>query len=228
MFGNLKALIVVLAIAAAVFRLVKPIAVQFMGAEAFARRRFVWFVLTAVSFVCPSFWLYVVVAVPMLVWAYRNDSNPIAVYLLLLHVIPPVGVMIPVLGNNGLFPLDNYRLLALCVLLPATLRYRRTQRDPAAGTFGIMDVLLLAYGVLDVALYVVPDLPHHFVIPDSPTNALRRGVIFLLDTYLLYFAVSRLCQTRKKWWTPSRAFVLPARCWRRWRCSSGCATGCST
>jgi hypothetical protein len=208
MLGSIKALIVVLAIAATIFRLAKPIALRFMSGEDFSRRRLVWFVLTAVSFVSPNFWLYAVVAVPVLVWAGRNDANPIALYLLMLHVIPPVGVIIPVLGNNGLFPLDNYRLLALCVLLPATIRYRKNPEVPMSGSFGAMDILLLAFGVLQVALYTPPDLPFHFVIPDSPSNALRRAVLFLLDTYLLYYAVSRICQSRQKMVDAAASFCL--------------------
>src|SRR5208283_4077012 len=102
MLYSIKALIVVLAIAATVFHLAKPIALRFISGEDFSRRRLVWFVLTAVFFVSPNFWLYTLVAVPMLLWANRNDSNPIALYLLMLHVIPPVSVDIPVLGNNGL------------------------------------------------------------------------------------------------------------------------------
>ena len=208
MFSSIKALIVVLTIAATIFYLAKPIALRFMSGEDFSRRRLVWFVLTAVGFVSPNFWLYALVAVPMFVWAGRNDSNPIALYLLMLHVIPPVAVNIPVLGNNGLFPLDNYGLLALCVLLPATIRYRKNPEGPMPGAFGAMDILLLAFGVLQVALYTPPDLPHHFVIPDSPSNALRRGVLFLLDTYLLYFAVSRICQSRKKMVDAAATFCL--------------------
>ncbi len=139
---TLKRLIVVLAIAATVFHLAKPIALQFMRGEDFSRRRLVWFVLTAVSFISPSFWLYVLVAAPILMWANRKDSNPIALYLLMLHVIPPVSFIIPILGNNGLFPLDNYRLLAFCVLLPATIRYRKNRQEAVAGGLGAMDILL--------------------------------------------------------------------------------------
>src|ERR1700728_4446477 len=184
MLGSITALIVVLAIAGTIFHLAKPVALRFMTGEDFSRRRLVWFVLTAVSFVSPNIWLFVLIAIPMLVWAGRNDSNPIALYLLLLHVVPPVAVNIQVLGNNGLFGLDNYRLLAFCVLLPAAIRYRKNQKNGMAGAFGTMDSLLLAFGILQVALYTPPDLPYHFVIPDSPSNALRRAVLFLLDTYL--------------------------------------------
>jgi O-Antigen ligase len=198
MLSSIKALIVVLAIAGIVFRLAKPIALRFMSEDDFLRRRLVWFVLTCASFVSPSFWLYLLVAVPVLVWSYRKDSNPIGLYLMMLYVIPPVGVIIPVLGNNGLFPLDNYRLLALCVLLPAVIRYRKTSHGARGGAFGAMDILLLAFGVLQIVLYTAPDLPFHFVIPDSPSNVLRRTVLFFLDTYLLYFAVSRICRSRQK------------------------------
>jgi hypothetical protein len=208
MLYSIKALIVVLAIAATVFHLAKPIALRFISSEDFSRRRLAWFALTAVSFVSPNIWLFALIAVPMLVWACRNDSNPIALYLLLLQVIPPVAVNIPVLGNNGLFALDNYRLLAFCVLLPAAIHYRKNQKNGMAGAFGTMDILLLAFGILQAALYTPPDLPYHFVIPDSPSNTVRRAVLFLLDTYLLYFAVSRTCQSRQKMVDAVASFCL--------------------
>jgi O-antigen ligase len=208
MLGSIKELIVVLAIAATIFRLARPIALQFMSSEDFSRRRCVWFVLTVVSFLSPNFWLYLLVAVPVLVWADRRDSNPIALYLLLLHVIPEVDVNIPLLGNNGLFALDNYRLLAFCILVPAVLRHRRTPAGALPGPSRAMDVLLLVSGVLEVVLYIPPDLPHHFVMPDSASNGLRRAVLFFLDTYLLYFAVSRICRSRQKLVDAAAAFCL--------------------
>jgi hypothetical protein len=198
MLSNLKALIVVLAIGAVVFRLAKPLALRFTSLEDFTRRRSVWLLLTTLFFVSPNFWIYTLFAVPILAWATRHDQNPMALYLLMLHVIPPVEVIIPILGNNGLFPLDNYRELAVCVLLPATMRYRRNQEKAIASQLGTMDFLLLAFGVLQVALYTCPDLPHHSYIPDSPTNALRRALLFLLDDYLLYYAFSRTCQSSGK------------------------------
>ncbi len=77
-----------------------------------------------------------------------------------------------------------------------------------AGAFGAMDILLLALGVLDVALYTPPDMPHHFAILDSASNALRRAVLFLLDIYLLYYTVARTCQSRRKIVDAAAAFCL--------------------
>src|SRR5262245_10431772 len=110
-----------------IFRFARPIAMRFTSAEDFSRRRNVWLALTAVAFLSPSFWVFVAVAVPLLVWAGRQDSNPVALYLLLLHVIPPIPVAIPVIGISQLFDLDNYRLLSFCILVPAALRLRRTK-----------------------------------------------------------------------------------------------------
>jgi hypothetical protein len=197
-FYTIKRLLVVLIIAATVFYFARPIALRFMSGEDFSRRRLVWLVMTTVAFLSPSFWLYVLVGIPVFVWANRKDSNPTALYLLMLHVIPPIAFAIPLLGNNGLFDLDNYRLLAFCVLLPATMRYLKNRQEPTGGGVGAMDVLLLVFGALQVALYTPPDLPNHVLVPDSPTNMLRRAVLFFLDIYLLYFTVSRTCQSRRK------------------------------
>src|SRR3984957_20101878 len=119
MIVNFKALIVILAIAAVVFRLGKPIALLFSSEPDFARRRNVWSALTVTAFVSPSFWLFVLVAVPLLISARRNDTNAAALYVLLLPVIPPIQMEIPAGAVNRLFALDMYRVRSLCVVLPA-------------------------------------------------------------------------------------------------------------
>ena len=51
MITNLKAMIVVLAIAMAVFIIAKPICLRFMAEHDFSRRRNVWFALTLAAFI---------------------------------------------------------------------------------------------------------------------------------------------------------------------------------
>lgn len=208
MLSSIKGLIVVLAIAATTFHLSKPIALQFMAVADFSRRRQLWFVLTALGFLSPNFWVYSLIAVPLLLRANRRESNAVALYLLILHVVPPVGIIIPILGNNGLFPLDNYRLLAVCILLPTTIRYRKNRTEATEAGLGAMDILLLLYGALEIALYTAPDLPHHSYIPDSATNVLRRAVLFLLDIYLLHYTVSRTCRSQREMLDAVASFCL--------------------
>jgi O-antigen ligase len=205
---SLKAMIVVLAIAIVIFRCAKPISTLFSSERDFLRRRNIWMALTAIYFISPSFWLFALLAVPLLIWGGRRDSNPVAFYLLLLQVIPEIPVNIPVVGINYLFTLDNYRLLSFCVLIPTAWRLRKSRDASRMRGLGVMDALLLATGVLQVALFAHPDLPGHVILPDSFTNVLRRAFIFLVDVYALYYAVSRSCWSRQLIMEAQAAFCL--------------------
>jgi O-Antigen ligase len=205
---SLKELIVVSAIAFVIFRLARPIALRFSDEKDFARRRNIWFALTATAFLSPNFWVFVLVAVPLMFWGGRKDKNPIALYLLLLHVVPPLPIDIPLPGFSSLFSLDNYRLLTFCVLIPAAWRLRQSRDAARIGGIAFMDVLLLAYGALQVILFVAPDLPNHVVIQDSFTNELRNLFLFFVDFYVLYYAVSRSCSTRQAIGEAQAAFCM--------------------
>lgn len=205
---NLKALIVILAIAAIVFRLAKPLALLFSSEADFARRRNVWFALTVAAFVSPSFWLFVLVAVPLLISAGRKDANPAAFYVLLLHVIPPIAVEIPAVAVNRLFALDMYRLLSFCVLLPAAWNLRRSKQAGESRNFTSMDLLLIAWGVMQTFLFIRPDTPDAMELHDSLTNVLRRAVLFGIDIYLPYYVVSRSCTSRRAVTEVLAAFCL--------------------
>src|SRR5271170_2163891 len=164
MLVNLNALIVVFAIASVIFWLAKPVALQFSSDEDFSRRRNVWLTLTVVGFLSPNFWLFALVAAPLLWRVGRKDSNPVAFYLLMLQVVPCIPVAIPLLGSSGLFSIDNYRLLAFCVLAPTAWHLRHKRDNTRSGDSLVPDFLLLAFGALVVALYVCPDLPFHAYI----------------------------------------------------------------
>jgi hypothetical protein len=185
--ANLKALIVVLAISAVMFSVAKPLALRFGSESDFTRRRNVWLVLTIIGFLSPNFWLFALVAIPVLAWGSRKDSNPVAFYLIMLHVIPVVEIPIPVVWMQSLFSLEIYRLLALCVLVPAIWRLRQSTDRARPRGLAMMDVLLLAYGFLEIVLNIPSD---------SFTGSLRRAFLFYIDAYVVYFAVSRLCTKR--------------------------------
>ena len=131
-----------------------------------------------------------------------------ALYLLLLHVIAPIAVDIPVIGINRLFSLDMYRLLSLCVLLPAAWSIRRARKESASPRFLKTDIFLLAYGVTQIALFVRPDTVDAMSMHDSVTNVVRRAVLFLLDAYLVYYVVSRSCATKRNLVEAMAAFCL--------------------
>lgn len=187
MIQNLKALVVVLTLAGFTFWLIKATCLQFMARQTFVRRRNVWFALTVAAFTLPSFWLYLAVALPLLAWAGRRDEHPTGLYLLMLHVIPPIGFEIPAIGINQLFHIDNYRILALAVLLPAAVGALQLPARREGQSTGVVDLLVLAYAGM---LFTTQ------VQNDTLTNSLRGLFILTLDALLVYYVFSRTCRSR--------------------------------
>ncbi|MEP7102114.1 MAG: O-antigen ligase family protein [Burkholderiales bacterium] len=199
MILNLKALVVVLTLASIVFAFAKPVCLRFTAADDFARRRMVWYVLTVVAFVSPSFWLYVLVAAPLLGWASMKDASPVSLFLFFFFVIPPLAIDIPVVAINKLFPMSNIRLLCFVVLLPAVLSRVRMADDAKPFRLSAMDWLLLMYGALQLVLF----MPY-----ESYTNTARRGMLYLLDVFLVFFACSRLLSDKRRLADALSAFWL--------------------
>lgn len=197
---TLNEMLRIVLIAAVVWWLARPIALRFSSAADFARRRAVWFVLLMSAFLSPSFWLWCVLAVPLLAWAGHKDRNPLGFYLLMLFVIPQIEVDIPIILVNRLFDLDIYRLLSLCVLIPTAWRLWRSRRGKGFH-LGLMDWLVLAFGVLQLVL---------FVPFESPTNTLRRAFLFFVDTYVLFYVASRACTSRRQIQEAMACFILAA------------------
>ena len=189
MLDNLKALIVVLPIAMVIFIVAKPICLRFMAQDDFARRRDVWIGLTLAGFLSPSFWLYFLVAILLVTRSMRKETNPAALYIVLMNVIPPlVGAELPTIGINALFKLDNFRILAFVILLPVFWRLMHAKGETAPFRLTLMDWLILAYTVLHLVLL----MPY-----DSFTVTVRRSFLFGIDVLLLYFVVSRTCTSQR-------------------------------
>jgi O-antigen ligase len=205
---SFKEMIVVCLIAAAIFRLAKPIALRFCTQEDFSRRRNAWFVLTAASFLSPTFWIFALIAVPVLIIVGRKDSNPGAVYLFLLSVIPPIGFPLPMVGISKLFDIDIYILLAIFVMMPAALRMRRSEQHQVFRRLRTMDALILSYGILTAFFYLQPEISSGVLSPFTFTDAVRRAFVFFIETYIPYWAISRSILSRQVLVEDLAAFTL--------------------
>ena len=203
-----KELIVVLGLTIPLFALAKSTALLFMDEGDFNRRRNIWLLLTSAAFLSPSFWLFVAIAAPVLYWGARRDTNPIGFYLLLMTILPSIPIQIPPIGVKEIFPLDSFRLLSLCVLVPAALRISRSRDPEKFKTLRVMDVALLGLGALHTVLFVPPFLPNHVILKNSITNDLRDAFLFGIDVYVLYYVASRSCSSRRKLRDALAAFCL--------------------
>lgn len=179
---RVKELFVVLVIAAIVFSFAKPLLGNITLPKDYARRVMVWTALTVTAFLSHSFWLYVLVAVPLLVWGSAKDSNPLALYVFLLFVIPPVEIQIPTGDLLNLFDLSQFRLMGLVVLVPRAFRELHRRNGIATRSLRGTDALLLAFGAIQIAGL----LPY-----ETLTNTGRRTFLYILDTLLVYYVFSR-------------------------------------
>lgn len=194
---SVKELLVVLFIASMVFALAKPVALTFTPEVDFNRRRKAWIALTIAAFLTPSFWLLIAIATPILIVTGRKDSNPTAVYLMLLNVIPPISHQIPMIGISYLFNLNIYLLLSFCIMTPMAFRMLHTRGRPKHGELQALDFCVMGYGLLSSFHYLQAQSYSGALFPITMTDSMRRVVVFLFITYVPYFVISRTNADRK-------------------------------
>ena len=210
MFVLYKALVVLMVVATFVFVVARPLFCKFMAPRDFAIRRNLWFGITLAAFLIPNFWLYLLVAAVLILFAAQRDSNPVALYMVLLLTLPPMGMEVPTFGlANQLMFLSHLRFLSLVLLLPLALGYFRREPISAGGPSGggrnsamlPTDVLILLYALLQIVL-LMPD--------ESITATGKRMILIGTDMLLPYYALSRACRTRESFREVMAAFVLAA------------------
>lgn len=199
MVQQIKTLFVILTLAMIVFVIAKPFCLRAIAEADFIRRRNVWLFLTSVAFLSPSFWLFAFVAGITYAIAGRRDTTPAAFFVFFLHVIPPYRFEIPGPGSIQIFPLDNYRLLAIALLLPLAFRIWSERRGDDNRRFTSTDFFLLAFLGLQLVLYV----PY-----ESPTNTVRRLILQVFDVVLPYYVISRSMKDRRAFIDVLASFCL--------------------
>lgn len=199
---HLRALVVILAVAAVVFKLAeKPLCAAAIALPDYRRRRNLWFAVTLIAFCSFSFWLYVLAAGALVFYYGRKDRNPFALYCMLLFAVPPFAAPVPTLGLVGqLFDMSHLQLLSLVLLLPAALRLAQTRREhSSAGR--VTDWMVGAYLVLILMLTATVQYL-------SFTVVLRTAFTQVLDVVLCYYVASRALIDRESLRESLATFLL--------------------
>ena len=179
---HIKGLIVILVLATVVFSFARKPALTFMEAADFTRRRNLWFALTISAFLSPNFWVYSFIATILLIFTNRKESNPPALFVFLLFLLPMDAAQIPGMGLfSALFKLNHARILELIILLPAFFFVRSKSNTPRFGRL-TTDKLLAIFLLLTAILYL-RDL--------TTTDALRKSFYLFIDIFLPYAVISR-------------------------------------
>lgn len=200
---HLRALIVILVLATAVFAFARMPACAVATAPAdFNRRWILWLGITMVVFLAHNFWVYIVAAAVMLLLAAQREPNKLALYFFLLFAVPAIPAQITGLGViQHFFSIDYIRLLALAVLFPAFLSLRHR---PDTMPFGrtLPDKLLVGYLMLQLLL---------MLSVSTFTNTLRVGVFYaFIDVFLPYYVASRALKNRQGFRDALMGFVVAA------------------
>ncbi len=179
---HIRTLIVILILATPFFSVVNNTASAIIGRELYSARRNLWFVLTLCAFLSPNFWVFAFIAILLLLYANRRESNTPALFFFILFALPVATVEIPGFGLvNYLFLLSYYRILALFILLPA---FFRLLKKSDAMPFGRM--------VTDKVLFVFLLLSVMLNLRDTTfTDTLRQTLYICLEAFLPYFVISR-------------------------------------
>jgi O-antigen ligase len=198
----IKALLVVLVIAAVVFRLAAPSLIDTTTTKRdYWRRAWVWVGATAAAFLARDYWVFALIAGMLIFIAGRKDPNPMAFFCLVMCAVPPLGSAISGFGVvNYLFDLNYLRLLSLVILLPAAASIASSSPARVPGS-KLPDTLLAGYLVL---IFILTTLVAPF------TSALRQAFYLFIDVWLVYYVASRSIRDMAAFRELAGAFVLGA------------------
>lgn len=205
MLSQIKALIVILAVALPVFWMA-TVAWPESARPDIRRWRTAFVLVTVLSFVTPSIWIYAltmpVVVLTFLLPAGERAQRAAVLWSLLMLAVPNVGAYIPGIGGiSNFFEMTHTRALSLALLVPAMVMLpKKSIQRP--GLLGIpTDWYVLGYFL--VQMFVVAPQA-------STTDLIRQAFVLCIDTLLPYWVFSRAFVDGEGLYSALRAFVIVA------------------
>ena len=197
---HLRALIVIIFLSSIGFAIAKKIVQKDILATDFNRWRNVWFAVTITAFLAHNFWLYVLFSGLLILLLTKRSQNKMALFFILLFVMPPIGNTIGGLGLvNYIITLTHPRFIALIILLPAALVLFKNNNFKFTKVWA--DKLLLIYILLLIALELRDT---------TLTDALRKSFYIFIDVFLPYYVASRSIKDLAQMKIVLSAFVTSA------------------
>ena len=197
---HIRALIVIIFLSGIGFALAKKLVQQDVLATDFNRWRNIWFAVTIAAFLSQNFWLYLLFCGFLILLLTKRIQNKMALFFILLFVIPPIGNTIPGLGLvNYIITLTHPRFIELIILLPAAMVVFKNNNFKFTKIWA--DKLLLTYILLLIALELRDT---------TLTDALRKSFYIFIDVFLPYYVASRSIKDLSQMKTVLSAFVTSA------------------
>jgi O-antigen ligase len=178
----LRALVVILLIAAFTFAFAKKAIAPVILTERFNRWRNAWFAITLIAFLSHNFWIYIVAGGLLTTFIAKHEPNKIALFFILLFAVPSIGSGITGLGAvNYFFEINHLRLLSLVILFPTFISLLTSHNDLKFGK-NLPDKFILVYLILTLSLEIRGT---------TLTDSLRQALYAFTDVFLPYYVASR-------------------------------------
>ncbi|MGC4029164.1 MAG: O-antigen ligase family protein [Steroidobacteraceae bacterium] len=149
-----------------------------------------WLVLTAAAFFGGHFLIYsLLVGIVCAMLAAPGTTNRVQAYVVLLPLIPLFSYTLPgAFGISYILMLDHFRVLTICILLPAFFHAPAQDYSPKV-VRNTVDFFFLGYCLWMILL--------NFTQRETVTDVLRGTVETLLFILLPFYAVRRLLGSAK-------------------------------
>ena len=178
----LRALIFVLILSSATWMVIQSSTIHTTSSATARQWRNLWFGISTIAFVANSFWFYSIVVSLIFLIHRPTPIKALAFYALLLTTVPAAQIIVPGFGLvNYLFLLNQPKLLALILLLPAAIVIAGQKKSANIGK-NSTDKFFLAYILLAAALQLRES---------TLTDALRNCFYLFINTFLPYYVASR-------------------------------------
>jgi len=199
MSTDLSALFVILVLSAIVFAFAGRPSYEIIPRTDFARRRNLWFALTISLFLANNVWIYILVSGALILITNKKETNPVALFFLLLFLAPMFYVKLPGMGIVNYFViLSHQRVITLVILLPLFFVLARQKETMAFGRTA-PDKLLAVYIIYLTIL---------FFRDTTITNSLRQVFYLIIDVLLPYYVVSRFIKNIHGFREAALCFVI--------------------
>lgn len=178
----LKAYILIMLMAVPSFHLAKKLTADVVPSASFKEWKSSWFIITSFAFLGVNYWVFLVLTYIYVNIRIKKSDFPIALYMAVLTIIPPIGALIPGFGVLGYISEINYlMLLSIAALIPLLKKIKSSRESLKFGRVKT-DFFIIAFITINVGISF---------FSTTITDTLRIFTVLIVTNFLPYYVVSR-------------------------------------
>lgn len=139
-------------------------------------------VITSLAFLSFNYWVFAALSFLYLAIKRLRESNPIALYIVVLFAVPPISQNIPGFGLiSYLVNIDYLKIVTLAILFPIAVQLFTSKSSLRLGAVKT-DFFLIVFILVNIGLQFRDT---------TITDAIRQSLVILIENFLPYYVISR-------------------------------------